>query len=257
MIRNAVPEDYDAYTRLVVELGVDDPIPDRDRFLADIMRRSIVVDDGQVVGYALFDTLAKAGYVRNVISDPEHRRRGIGRALMTELRDRFITAGARTWHLNVKPENTAAIALYMSFGMQIEHTTHVVRVSRDIPLAEPPGMFCVERLEHEADLGVERRFKLLSGTFENARAKRGREPLTFRFANDVVGAAVFTARIPGAYPFRLESPSDAAHAVVRLRELAEGDILELVVENDEPLFEELQRIGGTEHLTIVHMSGPL
>lgn len=132
-IRDATIDDHAAFVRLFPELGVDDPVPSRERFGAEYVARSLVFDDGEVVGYALYDVLDGLGYIRHLITDPGRRRAGIGRALLAELRQRFVDAGAREWHLNVKPGNVAAIALYEACGMRAEHVTHVMRLPREAP----------------------------------------------------------------------------------------------------------------------------
>jgi ribosomal protein S18 acetylase RimI-like enzyme len=116
--RSATVDDYDAYVALFAALGVDEPVPSRERFAADIVARMLIAcDGGEAVGYALLEHLAEVGYVRNLVSSPAHRRRGIGRALMVAMRERFVARGARAWCLNVKPDNLPAIALYRECGL--------------------------------------------------------------------------------------------------------------------------------------------
>ena len=53
----------------------------------------------------------------NLAVAPEYRRRGIGRALVTELCDRLIREKqVHVLTLEVRDSNEAAIALYMSLG---------------------------------------------------------------------------------------------------------------------------------------------
>jgi RimJ/RimL family protein N-acetyltransferase len=53
-----------------------------------------------------------------------HRRRGIGRALLARAVDWASEAGVRKLELHVFPYNTAAIALYESFGFEREGYRH-------------------------------------------------------------------------------------------------------------------------------------
>lgn len=68
--------------------------------------------DGAVAGYMGLQIFSGEGYVTNVATLPEYRRRGVGRALvqrsMQEKMD-FIT-------LEVRESNAPAIALYSSLG---------------------------------------------------------------------------------------------------------------------------------------------
>lgn len=139
-IRDAEPGDYDAYARLLPELGTGDPVPSRERF-ADLCDRMLVATgDGAVVGYALFELLADVGYVRNLVSDRARRREGIGAALLEAMRARFVAAGARTWCLNVRPGNHAAIALYRRFGFTAAYGSYMLRVPRHAAVAPVAGL---------------------------------------------------------------------------------------------------------------------
>ena len=70
-------------------------------------------DTGKVVGYAGLLVVADEGYITNVAVFPEYRRRGVA----------VFENFARGSHLafltlEVRPSNTAAIALYESFGFR-------------------------------------------------------------------------------------------------------------------------------------------
>lgn len=262
-IRPATAADHAAYLRLFRELGVDDPPPSPARFAADLVPRSIAACDpaepARVVGWGLYEILDGAGYIRNVMTDPAHRRAGIGRALMADLRARFVAAGARAWHLNVKPDNRAAIALYAQCGLAPEHTTHVMRLPREVALPPAPADFALVDLPAAHDADIEPRFQLLPGQLASARGKQGRHPFAFARGGATVGAGVFMPAVPGAFPFRLADPDDAAAAAARLREQTprEAPWLQLSAENDPPLHAALQAIGAGLHMAILHMRGPL
>ena len=59
-------------------------------------------------------------HVTTIATDPQHRRRGIASALMLAITEAAIAAGARGITLEVRASNTAAQALYRSFGMATE-----------------------------------------------------------------------------------------------------------------------------------------
>jgi GNAT superfamily N-acetyltransferase len=56
--------------------------------------------------------------VKKMYTRPEHRGRGIGRGLLTELERRAAAAGARTIILETGARNSAAVALYKSMGYE-------------------------------------------------------------------------------------------------------------------------------------------
>ena len=85
--------------------------PDRHIFLA-------AVQDGKVLGYVGMMYVLDEGYIANVAVAPEARRQGVGRALIAALLSRAETMGLAFVTLEVRPSNTAAIALYSAFGFE-------------------------------------------------------------------------------------------------------------------------------------------
>ena len=75
-------------------------------------------DTGKVVGYAGLLVVADEGYITNVAVFPEYRRRG-GAAQLLSVFENFARGSHLAFlTLEVRPSNTAAIALYESFGFQ-------------------------------------------------------------------------------------------------------------------------------------------
>ena len=73
---------------------------------------------GRVLGYAGVLVVADEGYITNVAVFPEYRRRGVARELIAVF-DRFAQGSRLAFlTLEVRPSNTAAIALYRSFGFE-------------------------------------------------------------------------------------------------------------------------------------------
>jgi [ribosomal protein S18]-alanine N-acetyltransferase len=69
-----------------------------------------------VVGYAGLWIAADEAHVTNVAVAPDHRRRGVGTALMAGLADAAVAAGCTAWTLEVRVSSTGAQELYRRFG---------------------------------------------------------------------------------------------------------------------------------------------
>ena len=73
---------------------------------------------GQVVGYAGLLVMADEGYITNVAVFPEYRRQGVAAKLISVF-ENFARGNKLAFlTLEVRPSNTAAIALYESFGFE-------------------------------------------------------------------------------------------------------------------------------------------
>ena len=73
---------------------------------------------GQVVGYAGLRVMADEGYITNVAVFPAYRRRGVAAKLMSVF-ENFARGNKLAFlTLEVRPSNTAAIALYKGFGFE-------------------------------------------------------------------------------------------------------------------------------------------
>jgi ribosomal-protein-alanine N-acetyltransferase len=71
-----------------------------------------------VVGYGVMSMGAGECHILNLCIDPGLRRRGAGRALLCMLLSRARRAGMLHAFLEVRPSNTAAMALYEDLGFQ-------------------------------------------------------------------------------------------------------------------------------------------
>ena len=76
----------------------------------------VAVEGETVLGYVGSQTVLDSTDILNVAVSPDHRGRGIGRALLTELEQRLRQQGVTEVLLEVRPSNTPAIALYTSLG---------------------------------------------------------------------------------------------------------------------------------------------
>ena len=75
-----------------------------------------VDDAGEVLGYAGLLVAADEGYITNVAVFPQYRRRRIAAKLLQVFCDFAAAHHLAFLTLEVRPSNTAAIALYESFG---------------------------------------------------------------------------------------------------------------------------------------------
>jgi [ribosomal protein S18]-alanine N-acetyltransferase len=78
------------------------------------------VDGDEVVGYAgLVLSPPDEAWVNNMAVRRDHHRRGIGRALLTDLLDAAREWGARTTLLEVAVDNAPAQQLYDAYGFEV------------------------------------------------------------------------------------------------------------------------------------------
>lgn len=73
---------------------------------------------GEVVGYAGAFVLAPDSDLQTIAVDPATQGGGVGRALLTELMDQVIARGAESMMLEVRADNTPAIAMYERMGFE-------------------------------------------------------------------------------------------------------------------------------------------
>ena len=72
----------------------------------------------KVIGYAGLLVAADEGYITNVAVDPSRRRQGVAAQLL-QVFDNFARGNQLAFlTLEVRPSNTAAIALYQGFGFE-------------------------------------------------------------------------------------------------------------------------------------------
>lgn len=210
-IRSARLNDYSAYARLMPELGVPDPVPERDVWWSRQGERTrVAAIDDEVVGYLMYEQICGTFYVRNVVSDPRHRGIGVGRALMEDARKLARELGAVEWQLNVKDDNVPAIRLYESLGLSTFRAAHIVvfpwtSLER---LPRPSSGLMVRVLEPAEDEVFEEVFGIVPGLL-NLRRQAERVMLAAYEVTKPAGVAVFDASFPGAYPFCV---TDAAAA---------------------------------------------
>jgi GNAT superfamily N-acetyltransferase len=266
LTRPAVLADYEAFACLFPELGIDDPLPDRARWEAEMLPGTIVIEHHDVViAYAWLKVFDATGYVVNLVVDPGFRGRGVGGALMEAITRRLRAAGCSRWALNVKVDNAPALRLYERYGLARAYRSamlsllwdHIAVLPRDgAPVAARP----IEPAEEGA---LEAAFSLPSGRLPDLR-RRGRALVRLvdpaHPADVAVGLACFDPSWPGAFPFRVARPGLAVPLLEALRSHARsGDtFLWLLVERDPALLECLRRDGGALlGFELFHMEGDL
>ena len=77
----------------------------------------LVAEEGEtVLGYVGSQTVLDETDMMNVAVHPDHRRRGVAAALITELVSRLKMRGSRCLKLEARASNAPAIALYETLG---------------------------------------------------------------------------------------------------------------------------------------------
>lgn len=76
----------------------------------------VAEDNSDVLGYCGMHHACGECYIDNVAVFPNHRRKGVAAALLTELENNGRALGGEFISLEVRPSNTGAISLYKSLG---------------------------------------------------------------------------------------------------------------------------------------------
>ena len=111
-----------------------------DIFFVDLYRRHpetfvVAEEDGKIVGYIMcrietglsnfgLSGVAKKGHVVSVAVLPEHRRKGVGKALVLKALDGMRGYGAEQCYLEVRVTNQEAISLYKRLDFDVARTIH-------------------------------------------------------------------------------------------------------------------------------------
>jgi GNAT superfamily N-acetyltransferase len=257
-IRPAGASDYATFVTLFAELGVDDPVLPEARFVAEVAPAMLVAEDGAALGYVYFRCTGELAYVYHLVTARSARRRGVGRALMGAVAERARGAGCTEWCLNVLRGNAAALALYGELGMKIAHESLALDVGRAVIAMLPamPGV-SARSVPKGEDERVERDAGLARGSFARARA-RGRALFVLEEGGAVVGAAVFDASFPGAFPFRVARPALGPALLRAVASLVpQAEKVHVMVEAQPEVAGALLALGATVRHELFHMRGAL
>jgi GNAT superfamily N-acetyltransferase len=258
-IRHALASDYEAFCAMFGELHVPEPVP---VFEATFMPNAFVACEGErVLGYGHGLRVGPSWHVMHVVTAPEARGRGVGRAIMDEHARRARAAGASRWWLSVKRANATAIRLYERCGLAVAVATWAMIIDwADVARLPPaPAPFTTFVVEPDVDAAIERALSLTAGEVASHRARPGRVIVGVRASKreELVGYASFAPAFPGAFPFR---PRDAAWVralfeAMRPHALPEHTSVRMVVERDEALMETCADAGGRVLLEMYRMEG--
>lgn len=260
-MRDARPEDYDAYARLFPALEVPDPVPSRGRFAEEIAPRSIVMaSPGELVAIAHYRFIGETGYLHQLMVAPEARRRGYGLALVREAALRMARAGCTRMQLSTKPDNVKALALYESVGLSIQFHAWSVELAWATLDAMPASpLDRVREASPSDDASIERAAGLISGEVASRRAMSGRRLFVCEREGRMNGFAAFDPSFPGAAPFHATSVEVVSALLGAMRPHADPNAprLFLVLQRDRALVSALVAHGGEVKLEIVRLEGPL
>ncbi len=76
-------------------------------------------EDGAPIGYGGLLTVLDEGQITNIAVHPEHRKKGVGNAILKEMVSESKARGIRELSLEVRQSNLPAKALYQSHGFEI------------------------------------------------------------------------------------------------------------------------------------------
>ncbi|MEA2090193.1 MAG: ribosomal protein S18-alanine N-acetyltransferase [Thermoproteota archaeon] len=115
-------------------------------FFLDLYKRFpttfvVAEENGEVVGYIMcriekswggFSFLgSKKGHVVSVAVLPEHRRKGVGCALMREAMRNMLEYGVEECYLEVRVSNVPAVRFYEKLGFKIDRTVRGYYADRE------------------------------------------------------------------------------------------------------------------------------
>jgi ribosomal protein S18 acetylase RimI-like enzyme len=79
----------------------------------------VAEDDGRLIGTVLGGFDGRRGIMYHLAVSDEHRRRGLGKALMEVLEERLRMKGCRKYYLLVTKDNQQALDFYASQGCEL------------------------------------------------------------------------------------------------------------------------------------------
>lgn len=263
MLRPGRPEDYTAFARLFLELGVGEPPPPREVWAAELAPLSLFHDGpAGPQAYVVADVLGELGYVVQLAVDASARRQGLGRRMMEAVAASFRARGCQGWALNVKRDNTAALALYASLGMAPRREAVALELSRaqvEALPAAPAGLEVVPVVEAEWE-PLTAAFRLMPGKL--ARFARRGSHLLLRLARagepEPLRLGLMDHRSGGVLaPFFAATHGHARALLEEAFRRARAEVLRVVVTDDAPLVERLRSVGAVPELEMLELRGPL
>lgn len=258
--RRATAADYTTFARLFPELAVPDPLPSPEQFVERMVPRIVIIeDDGGALGYGFSHLYGQTTHVVHVVAAKDARGRGVGAAIMKELRARAESEGCTRWFLNVKQENVPAIKLYERMGMSRESEGWTLRMPWKALDALPDAQIEATAYTPDSaeDKELAKRFDLDLARIE---ALRQRPDVAVLALKDDVGPKAFAAfdpTFPGIYPIRVAKPNLAKPLMKELLPLAKHDYVNVWVEENRALKDLLISAGAALQFAIYRMGSAL
>ena len=133
-VRSYTESDEPAVVALWREVFPDAPARNDPR--RDIQRKRetqpegflVATIEGLVVGTAMAGFDGHRGWVYYLAVHPDHRRKGIGSALMSRVESELATAGCTKLNLQVRASNPGAVAFYRDRGYAVEERVSLGKV---------------------------------------------------------------------------------------------------------------------------------
>jgi N-acetylglutamate synthase-like GNAT family acetyltransferase len=256
--RDATHADYAVFARLFPALKVPDPLPTATQFEQQMLPNVVIAEDGEPVGYVHWRFYGETAHVAHVVVDARARGRGVGRALMEEVRRRAVAHGCSRWYLNVKSDNAPAIQLYERAGLSLEQRGWLM-VADWSALRALPGSTGTLRFEPSADEASQ--FARDHGIDpERLALVRARPGVTFAALRDEAGTcalAAFDPTFPSIYPVAVTHPGHARPLFEAFLPHARHLHVNVVVEGNAALADALRSGGAKLHFEILRMGASL
>lgn len=264
-VRVATPEDHPVFARLFRELGVHDPTPIRDEFVAGMLPRVLVLCEGpETVAYAFWQIYGQTAHVTHLVVDPRVRGRGAGRALLEAVRATVVGAGCTRWYLNVKRENAAAIHLYERCGFRPRFEAWAMRIgwtqTSALPRAAGRLAVFIPNADDDDDAAIGARFGIDVERIARFRSRPGSMLVALRDGEAIAAFAAFDPVPSRAHIFRVTHPELGGLLLDALRAhaLADGpEFIHLPVEDDQELADALRAAGAEVLHEILQMKADL
>lgn len=77
---------------------------------------TVLCKNEQIVAYAIVSNATQEAEILNICVSVQQQKQGLGRQLLNAVLERLVAQEVQTCFLEVRPSNTAAIALYTNLG---------------------------------------------------------------------------------------------------------------------------------------------
>jgi hypothetical protein len=208
------------------------------------------------------DVLGDLGYVIQLVVDASVRRQGLGRSILEEVAAWFRERGCQRWGLNVKRDNTAALALYSSLGMRPlrESTTMTVSLAHLQALPEAPaGLEVVPVVEADWE-PLTQAFRMMPEKLARFAKRQSHKLLRLARAGEPEPwrLGMTDLRLGGVlFPFFAATPGHARALLEEAFRRQGTETLSVTVTDDAPLTELLRGAGAQVKMEILELQGPL